>query len=1000
MVVRLICSPYLETALSFSGSNITITSAVAEAHRKKMRVLALTDWKMHGAYKFHKECKQAGIAPIIGLQVEYEPFYKDVPLHLVLYAKNEEGYKNLLRLSSEKGPLDAASLRERSEGITVVLNACTGEAKALYDEGAFQALQSLVQEMETLHQGLLVGVPKAYEVPFSCKRLPFDRVGYLHEEDGEVSTILRRIFQKAPLATFPDEKMHLKSETELEASLTKEERKTLASFCREHTIELAVPRPALPSFRTPKGITSDRFLRALAQKGLEKRLQGKRRDRDVYEKRLAKELATIHEMGYDDYFLIVWDVIRYAKGRGILVGPGRGSAPGSLVAYTLGITTVDPIEHGLLFERFLNKARHGMPDIDIDFPDQSRDEVLRYVRDTYGEDNVALICTFGTFLSKSSLRDTARVMDIESRYVNETTRKVGRFGSIKKMIAEDDDVKNRMEDDRLQRWLATAAKIEGLPRHVSTHAAGVILSEEPLINYTPMQEGLAGLKETQYEQSDLEEMGLLKIDFLGLRNLTMIEEVCERVERYEKKTIDPYRLPTDDEVTFRFLREGSTTGIFQLESRGMRRLIRQMRIKAFADIPVVLALYRPGPMESIPLYLNRRFNRAKKESVAQAVDPILAPTEGILLYQEQIMAIAHDFAGYTLDEADILRRAVSKKERTILEKERKHFVQRAKRAGRDTDLADRIYDYIVKFADYGFNKSHSVAYGLISYWMAYLKANHPAHFLAVLMQSALNNEDKMRLYMREALEHDLHVVGPDVVESRDEFTLSDNRLYYPLHGVKTISQDKAVAFIELREKVSFRSYVDFVVKTRKIFNSRQVEYLVHAGALDGFRLPKKTMVKNLDAVMEAADFGDTIDWNEFVLTETDEYDHETLRLNEHEALGLNLAYDALRPYAALIKKKGLRLPSEVEDAPLHKEVGIIGILREKREITTKNGDKMAFLTIDDGSVSVDAVCFPKTYDRLEDVLEEGVVFIYQGKVTLRDGKRQFELTSADSAVAG
>ncbi len=997
MVVLLICSPYLETALSFSGSNITIASAVEEAHHKEMRVLSLTDWKMHGAYKFHEACKKSGIAPIIGLQVEFAPFYKDLPLHLILYAKNEHGYKNLLKLSGNNEPLDASSLKEQSEGITVVLNGCTGEAKALYDEGSVQALRSLFQEMKSLFPDIFLGVPEEYDVPFPIKRLPLDRVMYLKEEDGEVFSILRRIFQRTPLASFPKERKSFKSERELAGLLSKEGKETLETFCKKHALDLSFPKPALPGFRTPEGITSGRFLRALAQKGLDKRLKGRRLDRGVYDERLAKELGTIHEMGYDDYFLIVWDVVRYAKGRGILVGPGRGSAPGSLVAYALGITTVDPLEHGLLFERFLNKARRSMPDIDIDFPDQSRDEVLRYVRDTYGEDNAALICTFGTFLSKSSLRDTARVLEIESRYVTEMTRKVGRFGSIKKMLSEDEDVKNRMNDPRLKHWLLTAARIEGLPRHVSTHAAGVILSEKPLISYTPLQEGLAGLKETQYEQSDLEAMGLLKIDFLGLRNLSMIEEVCARVEKYETRTIYPYRLPTDDEKTFRFLREGSTTGIFQLESRGMRRLIRQMRIKEFADIPVVLALYRPGPMESIPLYLKRRFKRAEKESVAKDVDPILAPTEGILLYQEQIMAIAHDFAGYTLDEADILRRAVSKKERTILEKERKNFVQKAKRAGRDVRLADRIYDYIVKFADYGFNKSHSVAYGLISYWMAYLKANHPAHFLSVLMQSALTNEDKMRLYMREALEHDLHVMGPDVNESGYEFSLSGNRLYYPLHGVKTISRDKAVAFVELRAKITLRTFVDFIVKTRNIFNRRQVEYLIHAGALDSFGLSKKTMAKNLDAVMEAADYGDTIDWDQFVLTDAGEYDHETLRQNEREALGLNLAYDALRPYEALIRKKGLRLPSEVEDVPLKKEVGVIGILREKREITTKKGDRMAFLEIDDGNSSMNAVCFPETYRRFQEVLEEGKVLWFQGRVTLREGKRQFELTSANAA---
>jgi len=984
------CSLYLESAYSFNGSNITINALVQAAHASGMRYLALTDTKMHGAYKFYHAAKQKGIQPILGVQLQMDPFFKDLPLSVVAFARNQEGYANLMRLSSFEDRLSMARLTDYLSGVSLVLNPYDGELKELIREDATRALKSVVEQFVSLAKHVYFGLPENTRAPASIKSVPWDRVCYFKKDDAETYRTLRSILQTQKSSEPQLRNSHFKSSEELQKLFHGESWKDLRAFCENHALSVDFPAPKLPQFPTPKDVSSPRYLKALAIKGLQKRLSGRKVDVSLYDKRLKKELQTIHELGFDDYFLIVWDVIKFARQRNILVGPGRGSAPGSLVAYTLGITNVDPVEHGLLFERFLNKERASMPDIDIDFPDRSRDEILRYVHDKYGDDKVALICTFGTFLSKSSLRDTARVLRIESRYVEELTRKVGEYGSVADMLEKDKDAQNRLHNETTGKWLRVAAKVEGIPRHVSTHAAGIILTDAPLLTHSPLQEGLLGIRQTQYEQGDLEAMGLLKIDFLGLKNLTMIEDVCARVEKYEGRRVDVHKLPLTDKKTFKFLREGSTTGIFQLESRGMRRLIKDMRLQRFSDIAVVLALYRPGPMESIPTYIKRRHNKEKPSGVAPVIDEILRPTEGILLYQEQIMAIAHTFAGYSLSEADILRRAVSKKDRDILMKERKNFVSKATRNRRDEKTAHQIYDYIVKFADYGFNKSHSVAYGLVSYWMAYLKANHPAHFLAVLMQNGLGNEKLMRLYMQEALEHGLNVVPPSINRSNVAFVLDGGSLFYPLSGVKNISRDKAREFVEFRGEARYKTFIEMVQKTRHLFNKRHYEFLIHAGACDEFALNRRTMIKNLEGVVEAVQYGESINLEEFVVSKYEEYDNEILKRYEKEALGFNLAFDELSPYEEFIRKHGYLLPSNLQEAPLRRSLSVVGVLKEVKEVTTKRGDSMAFLTIGDRVASIDAVCFPDNYKRSRRHFGEQVL-LFRGQVNLRKGKRQFEI---------
>ena len=980
-----------ESTYSFQGSNLTLSSMVSHAKRQDFSYLVLTDTTMHAAYKFYQSCSQNGLKPVIGLQIMLEPAFTSTPLHVVGYARNRSGYEQLLQLASVSavyGEIKLKTLKKHQKNVSFVVDAASGEFKTLVENENISAqktaLESLQGYVETLYLGYDVFEKYSH---LKIDKIPFTKACYHETDDLKVYKVLEEIMQKT--------KRDLTGFTafcEPDHHTNEEAMKKIKAFLDVHALSIDFAQAKLPAYPTPKGVSSERYLRALSVKGLGKRLDKRKDNNNEYRSRLEKELKIINELGYDDYFLIIWDVIKYARSKNILVGPGRGSAPGSLVAYALGITSIDPLAHGLLFERFLNAARQTMPDIDIDFPDHSRDEVVRYTRDRFGEQYVALICTFGTFLSKSALRDSARVLSIDKKYVDEMIRKISQYDTIAEMLKQDADVQNRMRShDALKEWLFIASRIESLPRHVSTHAAGLILSEQPLIRYTAIQPGLNTLYQTQYEQADLEAMGLLKMDFLGLRNLSMIEAVLALIEHDSGKTLDVHHLPLDDKHTFKMLRQKSTTGIFQLESAGMRKLIKDMQIKDFNDIQIVLALYRPGPMESIPRFLNRRFNKEKIKPIAKEVDEILAPTQGILLYQEQIMAIAVAFAGYSFNEADILRRAVSKKDAESLELERKNFVKNALNQGKPEKLAHEIYDYIVKFANYGFNKSHSVAYGLIAYWMAYLKANYPAQFIAVLMQNALNNADLMRHYIQEMHEYGLRLGKPSIHKSGLQFHKEKDVLHYPLLGIKNLGKSSIKAFMEIRSSSKYTSFSTFVKATRTIFNRRHLEFLIYAGACDDFKLNKKTMIENLSPLLNFLEYDESLDLGDFVYTEYPEYDPQTLKKMESDAIGFNIDYDDFKPFEPLVAERGYLWPTSLEQAPTRKTITIIGKLTNIKVIETKTKKAMAFVQISDRITDLDAVCFPDTYEKFGSKLEKGLVLLFNGMVRMKDDRRQFIL---------
>lgn len=980
---------FTESAYSFSGATLTPKDIIDHALDHGFSYVVLADKNAHAFYKFYQSARQHKLNVLLGLQIKIEPRFKRTPLDVVCYAKNQQGYQDLLTLASLQAvykEIEFNAFKKYTNHISVVIDTNTGEWHELDQEGSLNAMKTWLETLREQVSDVYLGIVDTDKNDtLKAPKLPFKKTMIKDVDDMPVYKTLAKIFQAE---AFHD--VGALNDTNNERLKEKE------AFLNNHTLDLTFKEASLPKFKTPKDIDSKRYLKALSHKGLSKRLAKQSIDQSRYEKRLDKELQTIDELGFNDYFLIMWDVIKYAKKENILVGPGRGSAPGSLVAYALGITSIDPIAHGLLFERFLNKARKTMPDIDIDFPDHKRDQVVRYLKDRYGPQYVALICTFGTFLSKSALRDSARVLKIESRYIEEMARKITSYPSIKQMIKADKDVQNRMQNEKhLSQWLNIAKKLENLPRHVSTHAAGVMLSEEPLIEYTAIQEGLNTLYQTQYEQNDLEAMGLLKMDFLGLRNLTMIEEVIAGIKRTYRVDIDIAKLPLDDKKTFKLLRDKSTTGLFQLESSGMRALIKRMKMQTFNDIVVVLALYRPGPMEQIPSFLKRRQGKEKVQPITKEIDKILKPTHGILLYQEQIMAIAVQFAGYSLIEADLLRRAVSKKDSRVLKAERSNFVKHAKNAGKSHELANKIYDYIVKFADYGFNKSHSVAYALIAYWMAYLKANYPAIFLSVLMQNALNNDRLLRLYTQELSEHNLVLQKPSIEKSTTMFTLEKNRLYYPLSGIKFIGKQTVNTYVNMREGVSFESFIAFVKDSKDVFNKRHYEMLIKSGACDLFEHNRKTMLNNLEAILDFLAYDTTIALEEFIFRTYEEFDKETLKTMEYESLGFNIDYDSFKPYENIVKKENLSWPFMLHDYSANQPIKMIGLLVRIKEITTKQGKPMAFLAFEDRVSSIEAVCFPKEYENITAPLKTDTVYKMTGKIQLKEDKRQLILESLE-----
>jgi DNA polymerase III subunit alpha len=1020
---------HVYSAYSLLTSPATVEELVNDAKAKGFSALALTDRNvMYGTVAFYKECLKRSIKPLLGLTVDVASEIMDnESFPLVLLAKNNNGFQNLLKISSAvqtKSPegIPVKWLKHYAAGLYAITPGSKGEIETYLlngeQEKACQAVElykklfgssqfylslqdhGLAEQKALMNQ--IADLGKKTDTPLAAT----NQVHYLDKEDSFAQECLLAIKNGDKLSDdhrqkLGSEEFYLKTAHEMGEIFSDypealENTLIIAENCN---VMLDFDSRHLPKYPVSKGKSADELLEAQCFQGLKERYGA---PGDEHVSRLKYELSVIKKMKFSDYFLIVWDFIKYAKEKGILVGPGRGSAAGSIVSYVLSITDVDPIEHNLLFERFLNPERISMPDIDIDFPDNRRDEVIEYVAAKYGELHVAQIATFGTLAAKAAVRDVGRVFGLNTKELERLSRLVpSRLGiTLRQAIKESEGLQGFIEESpKHKRIIETAIKLEGLPRHTSTHAAGVVISEQPLTNVIPIQSGQGNVFLTQYSMDHLEQIGLLKMDFLGLRNLTLIDSILHSIDQKARLKLNIHDIPYDDEQTYQLLSRGETTGIFQLESEGMRKVLTRLEPSRFEDIVAVNALYRPGPMENIPLFVDRKHGRQPIDYYHKDLESILGNTYGVIVYQEQIMQIASKMAGFSLGEADLLRRAVSKKKKEVLDKEREHFVNGALGKGYSRQTAETIYDLIVRFANYGFNRSHAVAYSMIAYQLAYLKAHYPLYFMASLLSSAIGNDSKIAQYAREMQQMGIKLLPPSINKSAFSFQPEGETVRYSLAGIKGVGIATLKDIFQERRNRPFKDLFDFCIRVPQKAASRKVlEALIYSGAFDEFGHDRAVLLATIDVAIEhaqlvAPDDSGQIDMfaeAEFTLkpkyTEVDPMRIEDKLSLEKDVLGVYLSRHPVTIYAKEYEAAGVK-PISPEPSGTKVRLGVY--ITEQKKIRTKKGEAMAFLTLSDASGETEAVVFPAVFRQFGHVLNKGSLVLLEGKFDQRDGKSQF-----------
>lgn len=924
-------------------SMIKIKDLVKIAKENNIKSLTITDNNMYGCIEFYKECKKNNIKPIIGLEIS-------LPEKIILYAKNYQGYKNLIKITTLKSEdnLSLKTLDNYSESLICII---PFESKIKYNE------------LKKIYKDIFV----SYKNDEEKEKIKIDNKLYMHEilclkkEDEKYLKYLKAIKEGKNYLEINDDfnntsLLPLKSENTI----------VIEELCN---VEIKMHNDLLPIY------TKDDSYELLKQeciKGM-KRIFGSSAPRK-YAQRLKEELKVINELGFCDYFLIVQDYVKYAKDNNILVGPGRGSAAGSLVAYTLDITTVDPIKYDLLFERFLNKDRVTMPDIDVDFEDTRREEVMKYCIKKYGIKKVALIITFGTLASKQAIRDVSKTLNISPSKVDILSKMLDSKKNLKENYT--DQVKKFLEiNPELKKVYKIALKIEGLKRHTSLHAAGVVMSKYNLDESLPLDKN-TDFYISEYDKDYLEEIGLLKMDFLGLKNLTLITKILDEIEDLTFDTI-----PEDDKETINVFNKVNTVGIFQFESPGMINFLRKLKPDSFDDLVAALALFRPGPMKNIDSYIRRKRGLEKIDYFHENLKEILKPTYGIIVYQEQIMQIASTMAGYTFAEADLLRRAMSKKKEQILIKEKDRFIKGAIKNGYDENIATKVYDLIYKFADYGFNKSHSVAYAMISYRMAYLKAHYPALFMKNLLSQAINSEAKTKEYIYECTKYNIKVKSPDINLSTDNYEVIKGNIIYPLNNIKNVGTNATKIILEERKKRKFKDIFDFVSRCYKeSVTVKTIESLILAGAFDSFNISRKALIDNLEIITNYGEIGSYLDEEMFKpeIEDNGEYKKDELMNYELELFGFYLTNHPITEY----KTKHNHIELKNIEKYFDKQIETIVFIDKIREIETKNKEKMIFVTGSDELSKIEIVVFPKTYKQIKQINTSDIIKI-KGKVEKR-----------------
>ncbi len=1014
---------HLHTQYSLLDGACQLDKLMAKAKEFRMPALAMTDHgNLFGAVDFYALASKEGIKPIIGCEVYVAPNsrFERTPQdgqyeganHLTLLVRDMTGYKNLIKLVTAgyiegfyyKPRIDRELFAQHAKGLLALSGCLNSEfCHALLDKDEAKAADTArwymevlgrenfyleiqdhgLEDQRTVNQGI-VRIGKKLGLPVVAT----NDVHYLNASDTRPHEVLLCI-QTGKTMKDPDRwrfssnQFYFKSPAEMQALFAElpEALKNTVAVAERCNLELKFGQILLPKYTVPEGHTLDSYLRKLAEEGLRQRFENP--GPEVVE-RLNRELTVVEKMGFAGYFLVVWDFISFAKSRGIPVGPGRGSAAGSLVAYSLGITNIDPLRYGLLFERFLNPERISMPDMDIDFCYERRGEVIEYVTKKYGEENVSQIITFGTLGAKAVIRDVARAMGMTYADGDKIAKMVPNTLNITLEEALHDSAALREAAEKrpeVGELMETARVLEGLTRHASTHAAGVVISNEPLIEHLPLYKGAKGEITTQYAMGAIEKIGLLKMDFLGLRTLTVIANTARLIQESRGVRLDVDRIPLDDANTFHLLGEAKTFGVFQLESTGMRDLLRQLRPNRLEDIIALVALYRPGPMQLIPDFIERKHGRTKVVYDHPLMEEILKDTYGIMVYQEQVMRIASDLAGFSMGEADILRRAMGKKNPELMAEQRKKFLDGAGAHGVPEKKAERIFGFMEQFAGYGFNKSHSAAYALIAYQTAYLKANYPVEFMAALLTSEMADTDKIVKYIEECRAMGIEVLPPDVTESSNDFAVVGDKIRFGLVAVKNVGEAAIHSILAARRQQGrFRDLFDFCERADlRLVNKRVIESLIKCGAFDSLGARRAQLMAVVDKAMDAASAAqrdrahgqvsllDVLSSTGAVprqggtLPDLPEWDRSKLLAGEKETLGFYVTGHPLAEHRGLIAKYTTVTTEDLASLPDKSTVKLGVMVAAVKEISTKNGDRMAFVTLEDLAGTVEAVVFPDLY---------------------------------------
>lgn len=1017
-----------------------------------MEAVAVTDHgAMYGVIELYREAQKAGIKPIIGMEAylttkghkERLPKEQERRFHLVLLAKNNTGYRNLMELTTRahldgfyyKPRIDFPLLEKHHEGLICLSGCLASQVPRLILAGRYDRAKRLALDYQSLfgegnyylelqhHPSIpeqekvnkaLIEISAETGIPLVATQDSH----YLRPEDAETQDALVAIQTNNMLTdnnrlSMRGEDYSLKSPEQMHEAFKDipqalENTQNIARMCE---VKIEIGKVHLPHYPLPKNKKASKHLEELTRKGLKKRYNWnelEERKRSKIQKRLRHELEIIHRTGFDNYFLIVQDFVNWAKEKGIVVGPGRGSAAGSIVSYLLNITDVDPIRYKLMFERFLNPERVSMPDIDIDFTDVRRDEVINYVRSRYGEDKVAHIITFGTIGARQAIRDVGRVMNISYTYCDQLAKLIPFGYGLAQTLEEIGEFRQIYQtDDNAKKLIDLAQRLEGVVRHHSIHASGVVVSHQPLTHYTPLQRSSkeADTLITQYEMHSIEALGLLKMDFLGLKNLTIIERTLEIVEKTKKHKVNIHKLPLDDKKTFNLFREGNTTGVFQLESAGMRRYLKELKPTTIEDIIAMVSLYRPGPMELIPQYIARKHGRERVAYIHKKLEPILKNTYGIPVYQEQIMQLAQSLAGFTVSEADTLRKAVGKKIKSLLDEQQEKLINGMVKNRIDRSTARKIWQYIEPFARYGFNRSHAASYAQIAYQTAYLKAHFPTQFMAALMTAESSDTERIAFLVQDANQMGIEVLPPDINESFENFTVvptsqknKTDKIRFGLSAIKNVGHNVVEAIIQSRKKEGrFSSASDFVERIeQKDINRKSLESLIKAGVFNQLE-QQGVLLANLDNILAAireknqerlsgqASIFEALNQSGFTLRlEAGEDISEDQKLRwEKELLGLYISSHPLKKHESVLSKLSQPIKNLGNS---RSQVSISGFVSTIKKVTTKNGKAMLFVNLEDLTGNIEVIVFPRILEENPVVWKQDNILVIEGRLDTRGGE--------------